>query len=245
VIDGYINMMRLNHYEIAILRILLKSASTLKISEIVYGFPDDLQEEARLAISNLVGLGYLSTVETPNGEAYASLNKEKRREVLDIVSPRMISPDNNMGEEEEEEEEEEEAEQQQKPSTAATTTTTRSASQLLPASFSSSSTMTTLMLVGIIGVCAAAVTIISVFAIYQISSSSSSSHQMIPATMVEPPSSSSRDVELMAEGPPPISIVRENGTSIEEARDLGEVIPATISAGAAAVVAVVVDVINS
>jgi hypothetical protein len=235
-------MMRLNHYEIAILRILLKSASTLKISEIVYGFPDDLQEEARLAISNLVGLGYLSTVETPNGEAYASLNKEKRREVLDIVSPRMISPDNNMGEEEEEEEE---AEQQQKPSTAATTTTTRSASQLLPASFSSSSTMTTLMLVGIIGVCAAAVTIISVFAIYQISSSSSSSHQMIPATMVEPPSSSSRDVELMAERPPPISIVRENGTSIEEARDLGEVIPATISAGAAAVVAVVVDVINS
>jgi hypothetical protein len=232
-------MMRLNHYEIAILRILLKSASTLKISEIVYGFPDDLQEEARLAISNLVGLGYLSTVETPNGEAYASLNKEKRREVLDIVSPRMISPDNNMGEEEE-------AEQQQKPSTAAAaTTTTRSASQLLPASFSSSSTMTTLMLVGIIGVCAAAVTIISVFAIYQISSSSSSSHQMIPATMVEPPSSSSRDVELMAEGPPPISIVRENGTSIEEARDLGEVIPATISAGAAAVVAVVVDVINS
>jgi hypothetical protein len=238
VIDGYINMMRLNHYEIAILRILLKSASTLKISEIVYGFPDDLQEEARLAISNLVGLGYLSTVETPNGEAYASLNKEKRREVLDIVSPRMISPDNNMGEEEE-------AEQQQKPSTAAaTTTTTRSASQLLPASFSSSSTMTTLMLVGIIGVCAAAVTIISVFAIYQISSSSSSSHQMIPATVVEPPSSS-RDVELMTEGPPPISIVRENGTSIEEARDLGEVIPATISAGAAAVVAVVVDVINS
>jgi hypothetical protein len=240
VIDGYINMMRLNHYEIAILRILLKSASTLKISEIVYGFPDDLQEEARLAISNLVGLGYLSTVETPNGEAYASLNKEKRREVLDIVSPRMISPDNNMGEEEEEEE----AEQQQKPSTAATTTTTRSASQLLPASFSSSSTMTTLMLVGIIGVCAAAVTIISVFAIYQISSSSSSSHQMIPATVVEPPSSS-RDVELMTEGPPPISIVRENGTSKEEARDLGEVIPATISAGAAAVVAVVVDVINS
>ena len=80
----------MNQYEIAILRILLKSASMLKVSQIVNGFPDDLQEEARLAISNLVGLGYLSTVEISSGEICASLKKEKRREVLDIISHRMI-----------------------------------------------------------------------------------------------------------------------------------------------------------
>lgn len=224
----------MNQYEIAILRILLKSASMLKVSQIVNGFPDDLQEEARLAISNLVGLGYLSTVETPpSDEVYFSLKKGKRREVLDIVSPRMISHSST--------EEEDAEQQQQKLTTTKTTTggskaqsdssavgagtTTRSYPRLL-----SASSTTTLMLVGVIGVCAASVAIISVFAIYQMSSSS---HQMIPATVVEP--SPSPDVELMIEEPP-LSIVRENGTSIEKPSDLGEVIPAIIPAIVAAVI---------
>ena len=223
----------MNQYEIANLRILLKSASMLKVSHIVNGFPDDLQEEARIAISNLVGLGYLSTVETlPSDEVYFSLKKEKRREVLNIVSPHMISHSST---------EEDAQQQQQKPTTTKTTTggskaqsdssavgagtTTRSYPRLL-----STSSMTTLMLVGIIGVCAAAVAIISVFAIYQMSSSS---HQMIPATVVEP--WPSPDVELMIEEPP-LSIVRENGTSIEKPSDLGEVIPAIIPAVVAAVI---------
>ena len=62
---------------------------------------------------------------------------------------------------------------------------------------------------------------------------SSSSHQMIPATVVKP--SPAPDVELMDEEPP-LSIVRENGTSIEKRSDLGEVIPAIIPAVVVAVI---------
>ncbi len=137
VIHGYLTMM--NQYEIAILRILLKSHSTLKVSQIVNGFPDDSKDDVVLAIYNLVDLGYISTAETPSG-VYTSLKKEKRKEVMDIISPRM-------------------SEEQQKSSSSLP-----ARSQLIPslAAPSSTSTTTTFMVVGIIGICAAATVAITI-----------------------------------------------------------------------------------
>jgi hypothetical protein len=73
-----------NTFEVAVLRILIKRQQPLKLSTLVSGFPDDYEDYVLSAISNLKLQGYLMLDDyQPN--RYVSINRERRKEILQIV----------------------------------------------------------------------------------------------------------------------------------------------------------------
>jgi hypothetical protein len=73
-----------NTFEVAVLRVLIKRQQPLKLSTLVSGFPDDYEDNVLSAVSNLKLQGYLMLDDyQPNG--YVSINRERRKEILQIV----------------------------------------------------------------------------------------------------------------------------------------------------------------
>ncbi len=72
-------------FEVAVLRILIKrQQQPLKLSVLVSGFPDDCEDSVLSAISSLRLQGYITLDDyQPNG--YLSINKDRRKEILQIV----------------------------------------------------------------------------------------------------------------------------------------------------------------
>lgn len=74
----------MNTFEVAVLRILIKRQQPLKFSTLVSGFPDDCEDSVLSAISSLKLHGYVTLDDyQPNG--YISINRERRKEILQIV----------------------------------------------------------------------------------------------------------------------------------------------------------------
>lgn len=75
----------MNTFEVAVLRILIKrQQQPLKLSVLVSGFPDDCEDSVLSAISSLRLQGYIMLDDyQPNG--YVSINRERRKEILQIV----------------------------------------------------------------------------------------------------------------------------------------------------------------
>ena len=74
----------MNIFEIAVLRVLIKRQQPMKLSILVSGFPDDSEDNVLSAISSLKLRGYLVFDDyQPNG--YISINRERRKEILQIV----------------------------------------------------------------------------------------------------------------------------------------------------------------
>jgi hypothetical protein len=73
-----------NTFEVAVLRVLIKRQQPLKLSALVNGFPDDSEDSVLSAVSTLKLQGYLVLDDyQPNG--YVSINKVRRKEILQIV----------------------------------------------------------------------------------------------------------------------------------------------------------------
>ncbi len=76
----------MNTFEVAVLRVLIKRQQPLKLSTLVSGFPDDAEDNVLSAVSSLKLFGYLVLDDyQPNG--YVSVNRERRKEILQIVDP--------------------------------------------------------------------------------------------------------------------------------------------------------------
>lgn len=74
----------MNTFEVAVLRVLIKRQQPLKLSALVNGFPDDSEDDVLSAVSTLKLQGYLVLDDyQPNG--YVSINKARRKEILQIV----------------------------------------------------------------------------------------------------------------------------------------------------------------
>ena len=74
----------MNTFEVAVLRVLIKRQQPLKLSALVNGFPDDSEDNVLSAVSTLKLQGYLVVDDyQPNG--YVSINKARRKEILQIV----------------------------------------------------------------------------------------------------------------------------------------------------------------
>ena len=74
----------MNTFEVAVLRVLIKRQQPLKLSTLVSGFPDDSEDNVLSAVSSLKLQGYLVLDDyQPNG--YLSINRERRKEILQIV----------------------------------------------------------------------------------------------------------------------------------------------------------------
>ncbi len=74
----------MNTFEVAVLRVLVKRQQPLKLSALVNGFPDDSEDNVLSAVSSLKLQGYLVLDDyQPNG--YVSINKARRKEILQIV----------------------------------------------------------------------------------------------------------------------------------------------------------------
>jgi hypothetical protein len=73
-----------NTFEVAVLRVLVKRQQPMKLSALVDGFPDDSEDSVLSAVSTLKLQGYLMLDDyQPNG--YVSINKARRKEILQIV----------------------------------------------------------------------------------------------------------------------------------------------------------------
>ena len=75
----------MDRYEIAVLRILVKSHHPMTVSNLVDGFPDYSENNVLQAVSKLHLLGYVSVHDSL--PEYISLNKNTKKEVLRIVDP--------------------------------------------------------------------------------------------------------------------------------------------------------------
>lgn len=74
----------MNTFEVAVLRVLIKRQQPLKLSTLVSGFPNDSEDNVLSAVSSLKLQGYLVLDDyQPNG--YVSINRERRKEILQIV----------------------------------------------------------------------------------------------------------------------------------------------------------------
>jgi hypothetical protein len=76
----------MNSYELAILRILVKRQTPIKIPDLISGFPDNSEYNVMDAISRLHSLGYVSIEDCTHFQRYLLLTKEKRREAIEIIS---------------------------------------------------------------------------------------------------------------------------------------------------------------
>jgi len=82
-------------YEIAVLRILLKKRSTVEVSSLVDGFPDNSEANVLEAISNLYSLGYIAVSDSLFPRS-VSLNKSMRLEALRIVDPSRVNEEQSL-----------------------------------------------------------------------------------------------------------------------------------------------------
>ena len=74
----------MNTFEVAVLRVLIKRQQPMKLSALVNGFPDDSEDNVLSAVSTLKLQGYLVVDDyQPNG--YVSINRERRKEILQVV----------------------------------------------------------------------------------------------------------------------------------------------------------------
>lgn len=74
----------MNTFEVAVLRVLIKRQQPMKLSALVNGFPDDSEDNVLSAVSTLKLQGYLVVDDyQPNG--YVSINKARRKEILQVV----------------------------------------------------------------------------------------------------------------------------------------------------------------
>ena len=74
----------MNTFEVAVLRVRIKRQQPLKLSALVNGFPDHSEDSVLSAVSGLKLQGYLVLDDyQPNG--YVSINKARRKEILQIV----------------------------------------------------------------------------------------------------------------------------------------------------------------
>ena len=81
---------RVNTFEVAVLRVLIKRQQPLKLSTLVSGFPDDCEDSVLSAVSSLKLHGYVLLDDyQPNGDV--SINRERRKEVLHIVDSDIYS----------------------------------------------------------------------------------------------------------------------------------------------------------
>jgi hypothetical protein len=79
-----------NTFEVAVLRVLIKRQQPVKLSILVNGFPDDCEDGVLSAVSRLKLQGYILIDDyQPNG--YVSINRERRKEVLQIVNSDIYS----------------------------------------------------------------------------------------------------------------------------------------------------------
>ena len=76
----------MNTFEITILRILVKRNDAIRISSIIDGFPDRYIDNVLVAISNLHYKHYVF-FSNYDSEVYVSLNKDMRKEILEILDP--------------------------------------------------------------------------------------------------------------------------------------------------------------
>ena len=80
----------MNTFEVAVLRVLIKRQQPMKLSALVNGFPDDSEDNVLSAVSTLKLQGYLVVDDyQPNG--YVSINKARRKEILQVVDSDMHS----------------------------------------------------------------------------------------------------------------------------------------------------------
>ncbi len=84
----------MNSYEVGILRILVKRQAPIKIPDLISGFPDNSEGNVLHAISNLHSLGYV-LIYGDYFPGYLLLNKEKRRDAIEIISSN-ISKNNQI-----------------------------------------------------------------------------------------------------------------------------------------------------
>jgi hypothetical protein len=83
---------RVNTFEVAVLRILIKRQQPLKLSTLVSGFPDDCEDNVLSAVSSLKLHGFVALDDyQPNGDV--SINRERRKEILQIVDSDIYSHD--------------------------------------------------------------------------------------------------------------------------------------------------------
>ena len=81
---------RVNTFEVAVLRILIKRQQPLKLSTLVSGFPDDCEDSVLSAVSSLKLHGFVLLDDyQPNGDV--SINREHRKEILQIVDSDIYS----------------------------------------------------------------------------------------------------------------------------------------------------------
>jgi hypothetical protein len=79
-----------NTFEVAVLRVLIKRQQPLKLSTLVSGFPDNCEDNVLSAISSLKLQEYVMVDNyQPNG--YVSINRERRKEILQIVDSDIYS----------------------------------------------------------------------------------------------------------------------------------------------------------
>jgi hypothetical protein len=74
----------MNIFEIAVLRVLIKRQQPMKLSILVSGFPDDSEDNVLSAIYSLKLRGYL-VFDDYQSNGYISINRERRKEILQIV----------------------------------------------------------------------------------------------------------------------------------------------------------------
>jgi len=86
----------MNSYEVAILRILAKRQTPIKISDLISGFPDNSGGRVLHAISNLHSLGYVLIHGAPF-DGYLLLTKDKRREAMKIINSNIGNDNQSRG----------------------------------------------------------------------------------------------------------------------------------------------------
>lgn len=75
----------MNQYELAVLRILLKSPAPLSKSKVVDGFPDDSSDFVLSAISDLKEKKFILVSQGSPGSETLELAKEKKKDVLGLL----------------------------------------------------------------------------------------------------------------------------------------------------------------
>jgi hypothetical protein len=75
-----------NRFEVAILRIVIKSQKPLSISSLIEGFPNDSEDFVLQAINNLVKVGYIRYLYVEKMD-HITYNTQKRKEILTIIDP--------------------------------------------------------------------------------------------------------------------------------------------------------------
>jgi hypothetical protein len=78
----------MNQYELAVLRVLLKSATPLSKSKVVNGFPDNSSDFVLSAISDLKQANFI--VSRNGGDEILELIKERKKDVLALINSKVL-----------------------------------------------------------------------------------------------------------------------------------------------------------